>query len=97
MTEEAAAHHALVGVPRIPVEALVAVRDLIDLMLSSCQPIVGEGGTDGSTQDSAAGTVRQRASGRSTGSAKRTAGRTAEAVNAVAVQSVRTDGSGERK
>src|SRR5207249_10149138 len=76
MTEEASAHHDIVSMPRIPVTALLALRGLVDLILSSPAPIVGEGGSDGSTQDSAAGTVRRRATGCGSGSAKRTARRT---------------------
>src|SRR5947207_3380383 len=97
MTEEASAHHEVVSMPRIPVTALVTLRGLVDLILSSPTPIVGEGGSDGSTQDSTAGTVRRRTTGCSTATAKRTARRTAEAANAVAVQPVPTNGSGERR
>src|SRR5438105_13076330 len=97
MTEEGSAHHEVVSMPRIAVTALVALRGLVDLILSSPAPIVGEGGSDGSTQDSTAGTVRRRTTGCSADSAKRTARRTAEAANAVAVQPVPTDGPGEQQ
>jgi len=97
MTEEAAAHHEVVDMPRIPITALVALRELVDLILSSPAPIVGEGGSDGNTQDSAAGTIRQRTTNCSTGSAKRTTRRIAEAANTVAVHFGRTDDPGERR